>query len=317
MKKLVFLCVALLVAPAMADVEFAGACDDGTPCIVTISYTSEPAEAPRGIALKLTCTGTVQIEDYVAASADPAYNCFIDYAFTAGDTYEIDPTNQHPLADPLAAGVGTVPATEISVCMGVLDQEENQAPGPAESTQLLQLEVSGTGTIEMTADTLRGPGSGVVGSEIASNLSDGAVVVINVVCGEEPPCMPTCHPDYDEWLDVGSPDSWCYVRQCYGDTDDIESNYGPEPPPIVPWPKAWVTAEDLAVLVEGYKAVYGGDPEVDTWIAADFNHMENNYGPEPPPIVPWPAARVTAEDLSILVANYKAATVPADCLDCP
>ena len=130
-------------------------------------------------------------------------------------------------------------------------------------------------------------------------------------------CFPDCHPDYGEWVVVGSPISWCFPRQCYGDTDNTESNYGPEPPPIVPWPKAWVTAEDLAVLVEGYKAVYGGDPEVDTWIAADFNHMENNYGPEPPPIVPWPAARVTAEDLSILVANYKAATVPADCLDCP
>jgi hypothetical protein len=85
----------------------------------------------------------------------------------------------------------------------------------------------------------------------------------------------------------------------------------------MPWPKAWVTVEDLAVLAAGYKQAYGGDPDVDTWIAADFNHDENNYGDPPPPIMPWPSARVTVEDLSILANNYKSGTVPADCLDCP
>ena len=272
MKKLVFLCVALLVAPAMADVTFDGSETGG---VVTISYTS--TDAPRGVALLLTCTGTVEITGYVAADAD--YNCFIDYAFTNPDGYDVDPppAEQHPLADPDNPGViPALPATVVSVCMGVLDTTGAQGAGPANADPLVQLTVTGEGTIEMTADTLRGPDSGVVGSEIPSNLSDGAVS-IDVGDGIVE-CIKADSPLYDTWSDLGKPDCWCYARNCRGDADGKKiGDY-------------WVQGEDLNILIDAYFDLDGDLPV--GGICADFDHKKiGDY-------------RVQGEDLNILIEYY-------------
>jgi parallel beta-helix repeat protein len=38
---------------------------------------------------------------------------------------------------------------------------------------------------------------------------------------DETAYFPTCHPDYNEWVNVDNPICWCYQRQCYGDTDGL------------------------------------------------------------------------------------------------
>ena len=39
-------------------------------------------------------------------------------------------------------------------------------------------------------------------------------------------CFPSTHPDYATWISVGRPACWCYVRQCHGDTDNIQEPAG-------------------------------------------------------------------------------------------
>ena len=189
MKKLVFLlAVAVMVTPAMALVMIAG--EDNGGGTLTISYTSDPAEAPRGIALLLSCSDTLEITGYVTDSADDKMNCFIDYAYS-NDPYAIG--DGDPLADPANPGVATLPAAEVSICMGVLDETGSQLPGnPA--GDIATLTYTGAGDLTIAADTLRGPDSGVVGSEIPSNLSAGPIVVENVGGGTT-----TCW-DYDCFL---------------------------------------------------------------------------------------------------------------------
>lgn len=290
MKKLIFLCVALLVTPAMAMITFDGEVAGG---ILTIRYSSD-GDLPRGVALKLTCTDA-QIDGYVAASADPAFNCFIDYAFTAGDGYEIEPDIQHPLADPDNPGVvAALPATVVSVCMGVLDQTENQGAGPLEADPLFQLEVSGTGTIVVTADTLRGPGSGVVGSELESNLSDGGELSIPV--DGEPPCYEGM-PDYDEYVAVGKPECWCYPTQCKGDANGTK-----EGSPFTGY--YYVGSFDLTKLIDAWKVQ--DISTVPDGACADFNHLE-----EGSPFTGY--YRVGSFDLTILIANWKDQALVADC----
>ena len=203
--------------------------------------------------------------------------------------------------DDTLGGVGTV---GITVEQGSLYEGAPNVPAP--NGVLFSFVVSGDCTVSIAENTARG---GVVMQD--PNLAANAHLI---GCTVATKCFPSCHPDYDEWVLVGEPNSWCYPRQCHGDTDNTESEYGIALP-ILPRPKAWVTVEDISFLLTGYKEPYGGDPDVDTWIAGDINHDVNEYGIALP-ILPRPSARITVEDISILLTYYKEA-VPPDCLNCP
>jgi subtilisin family serine protease len=116
-------------------------------------------------------------------------------------------------------------------------------------------------------------------------------------------CFASDHPDYAKWVTVGQPASWCNPRQCHGDADGIQNTFGRGS-------LAWVSTEDAAILVQGYKQPYSGEPTVDPWIAADFDHTENTFGR-------GSGARVSVEDIDILLTYYKMHGVPDDCLDTP
>jgi hypothetical protein len=194
--------------------------------------------------------------------------------------------------------------------MGALYEDGNQPPL---SGTLCKVKVSANCNLSVVANAMRGKVVLTDFSEVDPNVAGatGVPVVLD--------CFPSCRSDeYAVWVAAGKPNSWCNVRQCYGDTDGVESTFGNPPPPIFPWAKSWVTVEDLQIIVNGYEKPYGGDPEVDTWIAADFNRKIDKFGNPPPPIFPWATAHVTVEDLQILVDNYELTSgIPTDCLDCP
>ena len=324
MRKLFILLAVLIAAPAFAlTVTLV---DNGGTVDVNYDATGDgDANQPRAFALTISVTGGATITGVTPAktiegestAASPGFGIF-------PGTIDINDVNGHvndygtpvaPNSYPGAAGTGIDTNTVVLELGSLYEGARGDGNEPLESGTLatLTIDCNGATDVNVTAveeDQYRG---GIV-------LEDGSSATVPItpltICAVAE-CFPSCHPDYAEWVAVGRPDSWCNVRQCYGDTDNVESNYGSAPPPIMPWPKAWVTVEDLSVLVAGYKQSYGGDPLVDPWIAADFNRQENNYGSAPPPIMPWPKARVTVEDLSILVAYYKASSVPVDCLDCP
>jgi hypothetical protein len=93
-----------------------------------------------------------------------------------------------------------------------LDQSGDQAPGPSATTLVtVPIACSGTSvTIEIAEDGLRG---GVAGSQLTTNLP------IQVVIPCEGECLKSTAPGYQRWKDAGSPDCWCFIRQCHGDID--------------------------------------------------------------------------------------------------
>lgn len=77
--------------------------------------------------------------------------------------------------------------------------------------------------------------------------------------------LPECHPDYQEWITVGAPASWCYPRQCRGDT-----NNAAEGSSFAGY--RYVYLEDLAFVLDlwGKKSALTLDE-----LAADFDHRRS------------------------------------------
>jgi hypothetical protein len=218
----------------------------------------------------------------VAGSADDKMNCFIDYAYS-NDPYAIG--DGHPIADPVGPGAldPSAGVTEISICMGVLDETENQLPGDPEGV-VAMLTYSGGGTLTIYADTLRGPDSGVVGSrgELSSNLPIW-------VWPSLPECMKNTHPDYTTWDMFGKPDCWCYAAQCNGDVDGRTELNG----------TVNVFMNDLDVFVP----VFGTWQTDEPGICADFDRQYELGG----------TVNIFMNDLNIFVTNF--GTLQPDCDD--
>jgi EGF domain-containing protein len=80
-------------------------------------------------------------------------------------------------------------------------------------------------------------------------------------------CLPACHPDYQEWLDVGQPYSWGFWAQCQGDADGV-----PEGDPKTGY--YYVGVDDLSILVSAWRTLeppHGPGIPIELF-AADFDH---------------------------------------------
>lgn len=285
MKKLVLIMAVLIAVPAMADVTFDYEVNGSQ---VTISYTTTDGDLPRGIALKLTGDG-VTIESADSWATSDEFNVFLDYAFDNSETYGVG--DGHPIADPADAGVATLPLGEVSVCMGYLDENDidpKGEPGPASCDNVITVTVSGMGTLTVSADTLRGPDSGVVGSALDSNLNLVGPMVI-VIDDDPQVCMAQTHPDYTLWDSFGQPDCWCYSMQCKGDIDGKAQFSG----------AVAVYTDDLNIFLPAF-----GAPGIDSvpGICADIDHLAQFSG----------AVRVYTDDLNIFLPNFGAPGV-TDC----
>jgi len=187
MRKLALVLVLAMAMPAMAAVTFSA---DGTGGKLTISYTADPGDMPRGVALRVSLSddATAGPDDVEAVMAE--FNTNIDFAASNPGNFNIG--DGHPLADPAAAGAITEAVSEFSISMGVLDEAGNQAPAPDGGPhELIVINIGASCTATICADTLRGPDSGVVGSVLESNLQDGCIEV--EIVGVEP----TCDGDFD------------------------------------------------------------------------------------------------------------------------
>jgi len=101
-------------------------------------------------------------------------------------------------------------------------------------------------------------------------------------------CFPQEHPDYQEWVIVGKPACWCYLKQCYGDTNGA-SFFGKP-----------VTLSDLNL----FKAAFNQSELPEGGICADLDHS-SFFG-----------KRVTLGDLNIFKQYFDLpeSQVP-DCFD--
>jgi hypothetical protein len=145
MKKLVVLsAVFALTAPAFAgNIVF-----DGTLAgtVLTLNYTGDD---PLGLAVTVDPDGAVQVASYQAASTDSFFDVFIDYAHD-NPGYVLGTGT--PVADPAAAGVATLPAAVVSLCMGHLEAAHG---APVNQIAVLNLSAEAASVV-VDADTLRG-----------------------------------------------------------------------------------------------------------------------------------------------------------------
>ncbi|MCK4959815.1 MAG: hypothetical protein KAT00_10450 [Planctomycetes bacterium] len=244
MKRVLLIAVALMMAaPAMAIVTIVGADIGGGQ--LQISYTTTAGEAPRGIALAIDTGDTGVTVDSGAdhVSGDAAFNTFMDWAH--GDPANYNVGDGHGLANSAVAGTPAYPASQFSLSLGVLDTSGGQGAGPTLTLDLATIQlnstVATTVNVTITADTLRGPDSGVVGSILASNLQSAPLIVPVVV---PPPAPDTCiapdSPYFALWDTWGRPDCWCGRQMCHGDADMLVN--GPFP----------VASPDLVILLDAF-----------------------------------------------------------------
>lgn len=284
MKKIVFmLAILLIAAPAWATVYVT--CSDSGGGVVTISYDATgESSLVRAFALDITANDAniVAVND-----VNPKYWVYPGSIVIVGN--EVNDVGS-AVCD-AAKYPETLPGPDsngVTVEMGSLYVGGPNAPGP--NGVLCTITVNANCHVDGTTNDIRG---GVV-------LEDGTVATVDVTgCDVEVggPCFPEAHPDYAEWLSVGSPDSWCYPRQCHGDSDGQQEQVG--------WFWYYVAFDDLNIFIDGWQNGNDTDPNV---LAADCSHSKEQVG--------WFWYRVAFDDLDILIANWQTNPDP-NCLDVP
>lgn len=305
MKSLMAIMVLVMAVPAMAVVNFtATGTDDGSGKF-TIAYSTTDGDKPRGVALWISCSDGATA-DVVATSAakswEPKFNTFIDWAYSHPLEFGFTPDKQtgHPLALLSAPGaLADVDAvSEFAVCMGVLDNNGAQAPGPESTTNLVTIKLNkGTAdqtTVTIRANTLRGPASGVVGSVLNSNLTNPEPLTCVVKFGVVE-CVKATASFYNDWVAWGKPECWCYERQCRGDLNGLKDGL------VV---KYWVSGTDLGLFKNGYAKNDAALKLVVNGICGDMNHTADGL------VVKY---RVSGTDLAEFKKYYAKAdaSVPA------
>ena len=318
MKKVLPILLAIaLAAPALADVTISAAeypAAGSGVLRVTVSATGDAIV--RGVALVLT---TESGDAELAATGDVTmtnFNTNIDYFFTNGTGGVVGDTPDgegHPIAkdgeagaidDPAGSG-NQLPASTFVLSTGYLDPSEAQGGlYQVDSFFDITYDLTVTSTVSVELDSLRGE---VVGEELGGiTVSNGTgnpaeLLVAGVECYDG-------MADYAEWVDAGSPDCWCYPRQCHGDADGLKVGS-----PFTGY--YYVSQDDLNILISAWQVKnppQGGGLSGDQG-CADFNHAKVGS-----PFTGY--YRVSQDDLNILIATWQVkeapqgSGVPGDCL---
>jgi len=220
-KALITLVVLALAAPLYAStIEFTATDTAIGEC--TISYTCTDAAAVA-MGLDVDMDAAAEADIY---QIDSFFDIFMDLAFDeeGGDGYDYGEGNgdaSNAGADQDAAGQATLPAESFCISMGGLGGETEPLNDPCMAGQIvLQAAPNGaTGTLDLNA--LRG---GVI-DENGDTMTVIGLPLTLTFGGGELDCYQEAgrditHPaEYADWLAFGSPECWCYVRQCHGDAD--------------------------------------------------------------------------------------------------
>ena len=310
MKKVLFVLSVLLIATSAMAVNVDITCTPGDGGWVTIGYnvTGGPPKL-RAVALEVSTNvgAIVAIRGYKtgeSTSADPGYGIF------PGSIDLTDPENPvwntpiAPADDPGAAGTG-LGTNKVILEMGSLYDPTIPGNAPLDTGPLCELRFSESttgnpATITITEEKTYRGGAVMVNPNIVPVVNGGAP---SVVCN---PIWDYTGPDTVEWGVVGYPSYWDAPSQCYGDADAGLEQVGRN---MVP-----VGLNDAAILLQGLRTLAAAgpplfpiDPAVDTWIAADLNHVATLVGRN--------MCRVALDDAAILLTYLRtpALLVPTDC----
>ena len=147
---------------------------------MAIGYQASPGEVVRGLALEVSLSDSAIIDPSISlVSVDPAFNSFIDYAYSYPDNYQ--PGDGHPFALLNEAGALESSSSHFSISMGVLDQSGNQGGAPEIIDNLISFRIYDGGIgysyVSITADILRAGDIGIVGDNIAESSFPDSIFV--------------------------------------------------------------------------------------------------------------------------------------------
>ncbi len=325
-KLMLVMLVAAMAVPAMADVEIIVS-DNGDASTADILYvcTGGDADGDKALMAGLAIIVTVDAGDMIRAvvpaidgestAGDPGYGVFmktaqIDMTDPCAPVWAT-PGTASPIAAPGDPGtVGGIDQYQITLELGALfaDPCDDMANAPLASGTLCTIEVtdddtSGDSVVTLALeDVARG---GIVmegGADPCGVTLTGTTMIF-----AEPPCYEG-QPDYAEWVDAGSPDCWCYPRQCHGDADGLK-----EGNPIAGY---WhVGTPDLAYVIDAWLVK---NPPKGLGLSGDQGCADFSHTKEGNPIAGY--WRVGTPDLGIMIVTWlvkevpKGLGVPTDCL---
>jgi hypothetical protein len=210
MKKFVFALAVLLLASQAWALDISCTVDG---CDVTVSYTG--ADGPprvRAMALDITVSDG-NIGDVQCLSAAYGYQIYpgsisIDGSGNVSDWGSCKCDGSYP---------GTLDADDaMTIEMGSL-YEAGVDDDPCAAGDLVSFRVTGNATdsdVTIVVNDIRG-----------GCVDEDAAVVTPGITGCQVPaeapdtCLNSAATEYAEWQSWGSPDCWCYQRQCRGDID--------------------------------------------------------------------------------------------------
>jgi len=231
-KYALMLAVALLAAPASAVVNITAVDMDaaGPGLVAQISYACTAGEKVAAFALDIQVDGGAVITAVggykvsVSTAASKGYGIFpanFDRYITVNAQGGVDDWGVAGYTPAAEAGdkgaLGGIGTSGITVEMGALYKGDPNAPGPAGN--LLTVEVDKACNLSVTTNAIRGN----VVLEGATEATVSLAAATNVpIGGGVIECLPTTHPDYNTWVNVGKPECWCIKTQCHGDADGLK-----------------------------------------------------------------------------------------------
>jgi len=299
-KMILALVVVMLTAPAWANVQIS--VEDEGNGVAAIKYDSTgETELVRAFALDIAFTAgdgvITDVTDFAVGDDNGGYGIFpanfsrfITVDGQTGEVADWGVAGYTPVADANDTGAaGALGGPAITIEMGSL--YDTMAPGTTGT--LCKIAYEGSGTVEVTANAVRG---GIVLENAAQAVLDSTPTEV----GGGGSNFPTDNPAYNDWVLLGEPACWCASDkggsgyQCDGDADGQDSGF----------PARYrVYLGDLNVLIANWQKK-AGDATLDP--CADIDHKDSGF----------PARyRVYLNDLNIVIANWqkKDAALAGDC----
>lgn len=280
MKKMLFVLMALVVAaPAMA-ITLTGA-QNGTTLTANIGYTGNGADAAtraRAFALIISVDNGAKITSCVATANHQN-----------GNGYGIFPSTIDADATPIAYGTpvendningiglpSALQTSQVIVAMGSLYAAGQPAPIAADSLVTITVDKACKVTVKPEV-AVRG---GVIAEDATTSLLDTNYQIQFDIVPPVTECLKNTDPGYAAWLDFGSPNCWCFQRQCRGDIDGVKAGF-------------WVNVTDLNLFKQAFNKTDAQMKAISTFnaLCADLDHTKAGF-------------RVAVGDLNILKTYF-------------
>ena len=295
MKKVLLIAVLLMAAPLYAANSVDFSLTDNKDGTGTLSYTvnadvngisADPVGMGLNIDANVPVVGVTMIESF--------FDVYMDAAYTLDDEYDYGEGT--PFAAQGEAGQIALSSSPTSFCLSIagLGELAPATPPTGGPIDLCTIDLGAEGTVTIDENVLRG---GVVprgpDPNNVTNLPIETLITYD--------CIDSGHDDYDEWIDAGEPECWCYPAQCKGDADGLKEGVNPYSTGY------YVGTDDINIMATAWQLDDDDLALVPNGACADFDHAKEGVNPYST------GYRVGTDDINIMAVYWQDKDLVADC----